>query len=93
MNMKKRWREALCALAVCVASVALAHEDYQCRVPRAEMRPQMELQRKLKDEGWKVRMVQTENGCYEVYGFDPKKNRVEAFFDPKTFERLDTVGK
>lgn len=68
---------------------ALADGNYKCEVPKAEMRPQMELQKKLKDEGWKIRMIQTENGCYEVYGFDANKKRVEAFFDPKSFRRLD----
>ncbi len=70
-------------------SVAWADGNYRCDVPRDQMRPQMELQRKLKSEGWKIRMIQTENGCYEVYGFDRNKQRVEAFFDPKTFQRLD----
>lgn len=74
-------------------SVAMAHGDYTCNEPKTEWRPQMELQKKLKSEGWKIRMIQTDNGCYEVYGFDEKKARVEAFFNPKTFERLDTVKK
>ena len=47
----------------------------------------------MRSEGWKIRLVQTENGCYEVYGFDAAKNRVEAFFNPKTFERLDTAAR
>lgn len=79
---------SLAALSV-LSATAMAHGNYSCDVPKAEWRPQMELQRKLKDEGWKVRMVRTENGCYEVYGFDNNKARVEAFFNPKTFERLD----
>lgn len=70
-------------------SLAWADGDYKCDVPKADMRPQMDLQKKLKAEGWKIRMVQTTNGCYEVYGFDANKKRVEAFFDPKTFARLD----
>ena len=74
-------------LSTC-ATAALAHGDVRCDVPKAEWKPQMELQSKLVGEGWKVRKVQVENGCYEVYGFDAKGERVEAFFNPKTFERV-----
>ncbi len=84
-------KKLLLSLIVCPMSSVLADGNYKCEVPKAEMRPQMELQKKLKSEGWKVRMVQTLNGCYEVYGFDSNKKRVEAFFDPKTFQRLDVT--
>jgi hypothetical protein len=42
----------------------------------------------LKSKGWTVRKIQLLNGCYEVYGYDPMGKKVEAFFHPKTFERL-----
>ena len=79
------------AVVMLVPCIAMADGNYKCDVPKADMRPQMELQKKLKSEGWKIRMIQTENGCYEVYGFDANKQRVEAFFDPKTFQRLDVT--
>ncbi len=67
------------------------HDAVKCSpVAKEDMRPQMELQRKLASEGWKVRQVKSFNGCYEVYGFDASGQRVEAFFHPKTFE---SVGK
>ncbi len=47
----------------------------------------------LVNEGWRVRKVKVENGCYEVYGFDAKGERVEVFFDPKTFERVLPAGE
>ena len=49
----------------------------------------MALQKKLEADGWKkVRQVKTENGCYEVYGFNEKNERAEVFFNPKTFEKV-----
>ena len=39
-------------------------------------------------EGWRVRQVKIWKTCYEVYGFDEKGERAEAFFNPKTFERV-----
>jgi hypothetical protein len=76
-------------LAACALSFnAFAHGDVKCEVPKPEWKGQMELQKKLTGEGWKVRKVQVENGCFEVYGFDDKGERVEAWFNPKTFERV-----
>jgi len=71
-----------------VAPGAWAHGDVACKTPKAEWRPSVELQRELKKKGWAVRRIQVFNGCYEVYGFDEKDVRVEAFFDPKTFARI-----
>ena len=68
------------------------HDKVRCEpLAREEMRPQMELQRQLTSEGWKVRQVKNFNGCYEVYGFDETGQRVEAFFHPKTFEKVGQV--
>ena len=73
---------------LCVAGTARAHGDVRCDVPGTEWQPQMALQSKLTAEGWRVRKVQVDNGCFEVYGFDAKGARVEAWFDPKSFERV-----
>lgn len=43
---------------------------------------------KITAEGWKVRRVKEDGGCYEVYGTDPQDRRVEAYFDPLTLENL-----
>jgi len=81
-------------LLACTASVALAHGNVACpTLPKEEKKPQMELQKKLEGEGWKVRKVQNYNGCYEVYGFDASGKKSEAFFNPKTFERIYPEGE
>jgi hypothetical protein len=91
------------AISAAVAAVSLAwgalasaqivdHNSVRCEaMPKEEMKPQMELQRKLVEEGWKVRQVKNFNGCYEVYGFDAGGRRVEAFFHPKTFAKIGEV--
>ena len=89
--MKQRSTLILTALTLAAAGAAQAHGDFKCDVPKAEWKPQMELQRKLSSEGWKVRQVKTDNGCYEVYGFDGKGNRVEVYFNPKTFEKIGEI--
>ena len=81
------------ALAASGASAQVVnHDTVKCEgIAKEEMKPQMELQRKLIGDGWKVRQVKTFNGCYEVYGFDEKGERTEAFFNPKTFEKIGVV--
>jgi hypothetical protein len=96
MNKSLLFTAAAAAAAILWAAPASAqfveHDAVKCApVPKAEMRPQMELQRKLTGEGWKVRQIKDFNGCYEVYGFDEKGQRTEAFFDPKTFEKVGQV--
>ncbi len=83
----------IATLAVFAAGAAQAHGDVKCNTPKAEWRNQMELQSKLVAEGWKVRKVKVENGCYEVYGFDPKGQKAEVFFDPKSFEQVLPAGQ
>jgi len=82
----------LLALAAPAQAQYVDHDAVRCEaIPKEEMKPQMELQRKLVSEGWKVRQVKNFNGCYEVYGFDATGRRVEAFFNPKTFDKVGEV--
>jgi len=79
---------ALLALGAC--SSAFAHGKVECpEHPKAEWRPHTELQQKLEKEGWVVRRMEKTPTCYEVYAKDPQGKRIEAFFDPKTFERVE----
>ena len=79
---------AITWVAITFAPGAFAHGDVSCDTPEGERQPSVKLQAKLEEQGWKVRRIQVFNGCYEVYGFDENDKRVEAFFDPKTFERV-----
>ena len=85
-------------LAAAVAGLActlpaLAHEERCEAIPKAEWRPQAELEKKLTDSGWKVTRVKIENGCYEVYGVDDMGAKAEVFFHPKTLERVVAAKK
>lgn len=46
------------------------------------------LQEKITAEGWTVRKMKVDGGCYEVYGTTPDGDRVEAYFDPISLEKL-----
>jgi hypothetical protein len=76
----------LLALLTIPAGAALAAE--KCDVPVADWQPREALETKLKSDGWEVRSIKTEDGCYEAYAIDAKGEKVEAYFNPKTFERV-----
>lgn len=88
MKTKLKPAAAICLLGL-ACGAALAHGDMKCPdIPKTEWKPQMELQQKLVAEGWRVRRLKVENGCYEVYALDAKGERVEAYFNPKTLGRV-----
>jgi hypothetical protein len=74
--------------ALTLADSAAAHGKVSCDVPAAERRPQADLRADLERQGWTVRKIEVSKGCYEVYGRDANGAKVEAFFNPKTFERV-----
>ncbi|SHG39203.1 PepSY domain-containing protein [Massilia sp. CF038] len=74
----------------CAVSSAWAHGDVKCTTkPKSEWRPHTELEAKLVKEGWIIRRMEATTTCYEVYAKDPKGKRIEAFFNPVTFERVE----
>jgi hypothetical protein len=82
---------AAAAVLLLTTGLAWAHGDVKCDppTPKAEWRPHSELAKKLTDEGWVIRQMKTTPSCYEVYAKTPDGKRVEAFFHPKTFERVE----
>ena len=87
-------RFVACTALALAAGTAFAHGNVSCpAMPKEEKKPQMELQHKLEAEGWKVRQVKDYKGCYEVYGIDGQGKKAEAFFNPKTFERVYPEGE
>ena len=48
------------------------------------------LEKQLADQKWQVRRVKVDGGCYEVYGFNEKGERVESYFHPVTLQPVPT---
>ncbi len=57
---------------------------------RETWQPQEKLEKMLLERGWKIRRVKEDGGCFEVYAFDEKGDRVEAYFHPKTLDLVPT---
>lgn len=82
---------SLLAGATIALQPAPAHaEDDLCNVPANEWQTKESLEAKLKADGWTVKNIKTEDGCYEVYAKTADGKRVEAYFNPKTFEAVKT---
>jgi hypothetical protein len=82
---------ALAATALALAAAAgpaAATGKMTCDAPQAQWKSMAALQSHLAKQGWQIRKAKVDGGCYEVYGTDPKGNRVEAYFHPVTFKKL-----
>lgn len=51
---------------------------------RADWLTKADLTRQLENEGWSVRRLKKDGGCWEVYGTTPDGQRVEGYFHPIT---------
>ena len=71
-----------------LGSTSVYADSNRCNAPMSEWQPRETLQQKLEADGWKVKRIKTDDGCYEVYALDNNGNRVEAYFDPKSLNML-----
>ncbi len=75
----------LVAAGFLTVSTAFAANDAKCTVAESEWVGKEAVTKKLEAEGWKVRKVKMEDGCYEAYALK-NGERAEVFLNPKTLE-------
>ncbi len=61
--------------------------------PKSGWQPQTKLEEMLAAQGWKVRRIKEDGGCYEVYALNDKGERVEAYFHPVTLAAVPTRAR
>ena len=61
--------------------------------PRSQWQAQEVLEKKLTEQGWKIRRIKEDGGCYEVYALNDKGERVEAYFHPHTLAPVPTKSR
>ncbi|RYE52649.1 MAG: PepSY domain-containing protein, partial [Rhizobiaceae bacterium] len=76
------------ALLVSLVSVPAFAADV-CTVPADKAQPKETLQATLEKDGWTVRQIKDDKGCYEVYAVKTDGTRMENLFDPQTLKMLD----
>lgn len=80
----------LAVLAVLAAGPALAAGNCATS-PKAKWQAKSTLETQLQADGYKVRQIKTEGGCYEVYATDKDGKRANMAFNAETLEKLDNA--
>lgn len=78
----------LAALTLASAPAAAWDRDHCNAGPREQWRPMAELEKQLGAQGWRVDKIEVDDGCYEVEAYDKEGWKVEAYFHPKTLQRV-----
>lgn len=85
-------RVVFVALITALAASSVAASDL-CTVPQADRQPVEALQQKLEGEGWQIKKIKLDDGCYEVYAITTNGERIEAYFDPQTFDMVKSESE
>jgi hypothetical protein len=72
---------ALAAIVIVAAGPALAQGKCSS-APKATWQPKSTLESQLRADGYKVRQIKTEGGCYELYATDKGGNRANMANEP-----------
>ncbi|TDX31067.1 YpeB-like protein with putative protease inhibitory function [Modicisalibacter xianhensis] len=84
--MKTRLFMPAVLLTLSLISMGQALAEDRCQVPKDQWQPQSALEAKLVEQGWTIKRIKEDDGCYEVYATDAEGKRREVYFDPKTLE-------
>lgn len=78
---------AIVSIAVVLPMNASATGLHECEATdRAAWLTKAKLTQMLDAEGWTVRRMKEDGGCWEVYGTNPEGLKVEGYFHPVTGE-------
>ena len=67
---------------------ALADDD-ACSVPRAQWLPREAVMQLAEENGWSVRELEIDDGCYEIEGRDRDGREIEVKLDPATLRVVE----
>jgi hypothetical protein len=73
------------------ATPALADED--CSVPMTDWQPREAVVKFAVEQGWTVRRIRFDDGCYEVIGRDAAGRAIEVKLDPATLAVVEMEFK
>lgn len=76
------------ATALSLGLIGQAAASPRCKAAMADWQPRQALEAKLKAEGWTIRRIKTDDGCYKVHGTRSDGRRVKATFEPDTLTMI-----
>ena len=74
------------SLVLC-ATPALAGDA--CSVSMTDWQPRDAVQQLATENGWTLRRIRIDDGCYELIGWDAEGRAIEAKLDPATLEVVE----
>jgi hypothetical protein len=74
------WVAAILASAL-VSPAAQARED-DCKVLMAQWQPREAVEQMAKAQGWTVRRIKVDDGCYQIRGIDADGREISVKVDP-----------
>jgi hypothetical protein len=66
-----------------------APADDDCNEPMAEWQPRAAVQQMAEAQGWTVRRIKIDDGCYEIDGLDVDGRVIEVKVDPATLAIME----
>jgi hypothetical protein len=79
---------AAATLLTLACGPALAAGGACSTAPKSQWQPQSKLESMLKGQGFSVRQIKVEKGCYEVYAVDKAGKRYNAAYNAETLQKL-----
>lgn len=77
-----------------VSPLALAAEPQCTQADKSTWQDAEQFQAKLREQGYEIKKFKiTKGNCYEIYGFDKDKRKVEIYHDPVTGKAVKTEIK
>ncbi len=65
-----------------ISTSAVAGDD--CAVPMTDWQPREAVVKRAADQGWDLRRIRIDDGCYEVIARDAQGRAIEVKLDPAT---------
>ena len=78
-------------LAVLPAGAGLADDD--CFTPMTDWKPRDAVAELARKNGWTVRRIKVDDGCYEIVGSDADGRQIEVTVHPATLEVMEFKRK
>ena len=63
-----------------------AWADDDCAAPMSDWQPRAAVADLAAAQGWQVRRIRVDDGCYQILGRDPDGRPIEVTLDPATLE-------
>ena len=71
-------------ITILISSVAMADEN--CDGAVSDWQSRDVLRQQVEQNGWTIKRIKIDDGCYEVRGLDSKGNRFKAIYAPVTLK-------